>query len=146
MPIGYSFMSDEKRIYRSNPLTKVGTKAATKAAMKSAAKASRKALAKAGAKIAQAAGSRGAQRIATVGILTYGLYRTTTAIFGTDIFNTPCEAQANELYEPDSAEYQEYLEKCYEENSDTFVSLGRTALIGGGILGALIIVMMFRKK
>ena len=146
MPIGYSFMSDERRIYQSSGLTKAGIKASAKAALKASAKASRKALAKAGSKIAKAAGSKGAQRLATTGVLTYGLYKTTTAVIGTDVFDIPCEKQAKELHEPDTPEYQEYLEGCYEDNAETFVSMGRTALIGGGILGALIIVMMFRKN
>lgn len=146
MPIGYSFMSDEKRIYRADPVTKTGLKAGAKAAMKSAAKASKKALAKAGKKIAKAAGSKGAQRMATVGVLTYGGYKTVTAITGTEVFDIPCEEQAKELHDPESPEYQEYLEQCYEDNAETFASMGQTALIAGGIVGALIIVMMFRKK
>ena len=167
-PIGDSFMSDERRIFNvaagvaktgaksgakvgAKAGAKVGAKAAIKAAAKTAAKSSKKALKAAtpAIKAGLEGASKNTLRIATVGIITYGGFQALTSITGTNIGGKilgeqDCEAQAEELYEPESEEYTAYLENCYAENGESFVSLGRYALIAGGVIGSLILVMILK--
>tara|TARA_R110002012_G_scaffold169728_1_gene333812 strand:- start:2867 stop:3493 length:627 start_codon:yes stop_codon:yes gene_type:complete len=174
-PIGDSFMSDERRIFNAikkktvkagakkkaktaakisaKTSKKRGAKAATKAAFKAAQKSSRAALKSATPAIK--AGLKGASkntvRLATVGIIVYGGYKALTDITGTNLGGKllgeqDCEAQADELYDPTSEEYTAYLENCYAENAESFVNLGRYALIAGGVIGSLILVMIFKPK
>ena len=146
-PIGYSFMSDESRVFHGlgSFVSKQGLKTASKIAVRASARVSKKALKKVQGTVVKVATSKTSARLATVGILAYTGYETFTAVVGTDIFNTPCKEQANELYEPDSPEYQEYLEQCYEENADKFVSIGKYAVMAGVGIGAIILVMVFKK-
>jgi len=130
---------------------KSGAKAAIKAAAKTAAKSSKKALKAAtpAIKAGLEGASKNTLRIATVGIITYGGFQALTSITGTNIGGKilgeqDCEAQAEELYEPESEEYTAYLENCYAENGESFVSLGRYALIAGGVIGSLILVMILK--
>ena len=167
-PIGDSFMSDERRIFNvaagvaktgAKSGAKAGAKVGAKAGAKSGAKAAIKAAAKSSKKALKAAtpaikaglegASKNTLRIATVGIITYGGFQALTSITGTNLGGKilgeqDCEAQAEELYEPESEEYTAYLENCYAENGESFVSLGRYALIAGGVIGSLILVMILK--
>ena len=94
--------------------------------------------------------SKNSVKLATVGIITYGGFQAFTTMTGTNLGGKvlgeqDCEVQAGELYEPDSEEHTTYLENCYEENAESFVSLGKYAIVAGIGISALILVMVIKK-